>query len=131
MTQYTVLIPKLVKASKMQDRTRLEIVELTKYNPKVTAPATSKLKTAQKALVVFFLDFFFWGCLPKKNLAPNRCTHRGNQKLVGIQAKPMIKVWRKTESAMGSPQNSWCEAVVEFGGTTTDETSQTVALSLG
>jgi hypothetical protein len=130
MTQYTVLIPKLVKASKMQDRTRLEIVELTKYNPKVTAPATSKLKTAQNSISCVFFGFF-WGSLPKKNLAPNRCTHRGNQKLVGIQAKPMIKVWRKTESAMGSPQNSWCEAVVEFGGTTTDETSQTVALSLG
>lgn len=45
MTQYTVLIPKLVKASKMHDKARLEFVELTKYRPIVTDPATNKLKT--------------------------------------------------------------------------------------
>lgn len=48
MTQYTVLIPKLVKASNIQERTKLDIVEFTKYKPNVTAPATSKLKTNKK-----------------------------------------------------------------------------------
>lgn len=45
ITQYTVLMPKLVRASKMQDKAKLVLVESTKYNPIVTDPATSKLKT--------------------------------------------------------------------------------------
>lgn len=53
MTQYTVLIPKLVNASNIQDKARLELVESTKYRPMVTDPATSKLNTAKQRLINF------------------------------------------------------------------------------
>lgn len=43
-------MPKLVRASKTQDKARLVLVESTKYNPIVTDPATSKLKTVVEQL---------------------------------------------------------------------------------
>lgn len=48
ITQYTVLIPKLVSASKTQESTKFAVDDVTKYRPTVTAPATSKLNTATK-----------------------------------------------------------------------------------
>lgn len=44
--------------------------------------------------------------LPKKNLAPSRCTHNGNQKLVGMQAIPIMIVCKNTLLSIGSPQKS-------------------------
>lgn len=67
--------------------------------------------------------------LPKKNLAPNRCTQSGNQKLVGMHASPMIKVCRNTESSIGSPQNGSTSVIL--ADTTTEDTSHTDAVLPG
>lgn len=45
MTQYTVLIPRLVSASNTQERTRFIVAVCTKYSPNVTPPATIRLNT--------------------------------------------------------------------------------------
>lgn len=45
MIQYTVLMPRLVNASKTQDNIRFCVAVWTKYKPRVTPPETSKLKT--------------------------------------------------------------------------------------
>lgn len=46
ITQYTVLMPSDVRASNIQDNTKFSTEFRTKYNPIVTAPATTKLNTA-------------------------------------------------------------------------------------
>lgn len=66
-------MPSEVNASKTLDRIRFCIEFDTKYSPTVTPPPKIKLKT-------------------RKNFAPNLCTHSGNQRLVGMQASPIIKV---------------------------------------
>lgn len=50
ITQYTVLIPSDVKASNMHDNTRFSNEFRTKYNPIVTAPATTKLNTVMRGM---------------------------------------------------------------------------------
>lgn len=47
-----------------------------------------------------------WRFVPKKNLVPSRCTHNGNQKLVGMHASPIMMVCEKTLSSIGPAQNS-------------------------
>ena len=39
-----------------------------------------------------------------KNFAPNRWMHNGNQKLVGIHAKPITTVCQYTDGSIASPQ---------------------------
>lgn len=41
---------------------------------------------------------------PMKNFAPNRWIHNGNQKLVGIHAKPITTVCQYTDCSIASPQ---------------------------
>lgn len=50
ITQYTVLIPSEVRASNIQDNIRFSRELCTKYNPIVTAPATTKLNTVKKGI---------------------------------------------------------------------------------
>lgn len=77
---------------------RFCVESITKYNPIVTAPAITRLKTINSANMIVMLytlvvatrcQFQF---IPKKNLAPNLWTHSGSQKLVGIHARPIIIV---------------------------------------
>lgn len=116
ITQYTVLMPKEVSASNIHDKIKFSNELCTKYNPIVTAAATTKLNTVNGKLkkIYFFQEIRFWAyfkCVPKKNLVPSRCTHSGSQKLVGIHAKPMIMVCKKTLSSMGPPQNLSCSTL--------------------
>lgn len=48
ITQYTVLIPSEVSASKMHDKIRFCVEFTTKYSPMVTPLATTKLNTAHR-----------------------------------------------------------------------------------
>lgn len=48
ITQYTVLIPSDVSASKIHDNIKFCTEFLTKYRPIVTKPATTKLKTVEE-----------------------------------------------------------------------------------
>lgn len=45
ITQYTVLMPREVSASNIHDKIKFSIEFRTKYNPNVTAAATTKLNT--------------------------------------------------------------------------------------
>lgn len=51
ITQYTVLILKDVRASKIQERIKFSNDVLTKYRPIVTTPAAVKLKTKRHMLI--------------------------------------------------------------------------------
>lgn len=109
----------------MQDNIKFSRELCTKYNPIVTAPATTKLNTEWRkrktdeirketsnanrlngSLWMIFRKFWSQNELPKKNFAPKRWTHSGNQKLVGIHANPIIIVWMYTLLSIGPPQNS-------------------------
>lgn len=92
--QYTTLIPKLVRASKIHDRRRFWLDVCTKYRPTVTPPLTNIQNT-------------------RKNLAPSLWTQSGSHRLVGMQARPMIKVCEKTELSMVSVQCSMALMVWE------------------
>lgn len=48
ITQYTVLMPNEVNASNIHDNIKFWMALWTKYNPMVTAPATTKLNTANR-----------------------------------------------------------------------------------
>lgn len=57
ITQYTVLMPKDVNASNIQDNTKFSIELWTKYSPMVTAPATTKLNTEMNNKHIIRLTF--------------------------------------------------------------------------
>lgn len=94
ITVYTKLMPREVSASKIHERARFCVELLTKYNPTVTPPATSRLKTERKSQLNWGTVINLSINLLKKNLDPNRWTQRGSHKLVGMQTRPMISVCR-------------------------------------
>lgn len=80
----------------MQQRIRFCKDVWTKYNKIVAILATTILNTEkfEKKMKNYYdgSTVMRKRDILKKNLAPNLCTHIGNQRLVGMHANPMINV---------------------------------------
>lgn len=86
---------------------------IAKYSSEIDEDQQSISFSENINLPIDFHSLQIW-LLPKKNFAPNRWTHNGNQKLVGMQLNPMIIVWMYTLLSIEGPPQYSSTSVLNF-----------------